>query len=62
MVYLTIEITEEKITLSLNDVRMMQVCWRAEFKSFYIEEISRKTGKPITYQQFLVLLDSSLSG
>lgn len=34
--------------------------WRGEFKSIYLEEISRKTGREITYLQFIQMINSAL--
>ena len=62
MVFVTIEATESQLNLTLQDKRMMQVCWRAEFKSYYIEEITRKTGRQMSYEEFLVMLDTSILG
>ena len=38
----------------------MGMCWQAEFKSAYLEDITRKTGRPMAYLEFLTALDRSL--
>ena len=35
--------------------------WKAEFNSQYLEEITRKTGKPMSYEQFVSMLNHSLN-
>ena len=61
-VYLNIDATSDTLALTLQDTSMLQVCWRTEFKAHYIEEITQKTGRRLQYEEFLVLLDRSLSG
>lgn len=39
----------------------MTWAWRAEFASHYIEEITRKTGQPLSYQEFIASLMHGLS-
>ena len=39
----------------------MAWAWRAEFTAVYLEDITRKTGKPMSYEQFLSTLIHSLA-
>ena len=38
----------------------MSRCWQAEFKAEYLIEITRKTGRPMSYLEFLQTLTNSL--
>ena len=38
----------------------MTRCWQAEFKAEYLTEITRKTGRPMSYLEFLQTLTNSL--
>ena len=39
----------------------MSWAWRAEFSSSYLEDITRKTGQPLSYQEFVSMLIHALS-
>ena len=39
----------------------MSWAWKAEFSAHYLEEVTRKTGKPMSYEQFINTLNHSLS-
>ena len=38
----------------------MGMAWQAEFKAHYLEDITRKTGRPMSYIEYLTALDRSL--
>ena len=59
-IYITIDATETKVKITVQDQRQMGMCWQAEFKSDYLEDITRKTGRAMTYLEFLTALDRSL--
>jgi len=44
------------ILVSQQDFKM----WRAEFKSEYLEDISRKTGRELTYLQFIQMVHDAI--
>jgi len=47
--------------LLVQEDKKLAWAWRAEFTAVYLEDITRKTGKPMSYEQFLSTLIHSLA-
>ena len=60
-VYITMDANVDRLSLLVQEQRKLAWAWKAEFSAHYLEEITRKTGKPMSYEQFINTLNHSLS-
>ena len=60
-VYITLDAGFDRLVLLVQEERKMSWAWRAEFAASYLEEITRKTGQPLSYQEFVAMLVHGLS-
>jgi cyanate lyase len=54
-----LEAKEQNLTLTVLNQQTFQM-WRSDLKSFYLEDISSKTGQAKSYAEFVQMLSSAL--
>ena len=60
-IFITLDANSDRLSLFVQEQKKLMWAWKAEFNSQYLEEITRKTGKPMTYEQFISMLNHSLN-
>ena len=60
-IFITLDANSDRLSLFVQEQKKLMWAWKAEFNSQYLEEITRKTGKPMSYEQFISMLNHCLN-